>query len=43
MNTNLLEELERKLVAIHKIVEKYEQHGGTEVLRHRIESFCECV
>jgi hypothetical protein len=43
MNTAQLTELEAKLTAILRIVKKYEQHDGIEVLRHRIESFCECV
>ena len=43
MNTDQLKELEVKLDAILEIVKKYEQHGGIEVLRHRIEAFCECV
>jgi hypothetical protein len=38
-----LEELEVKLKAILSIVNEYKQCGGMEVVRHRIESFCECV
>jgi len=42
-NREQLKELEVKLTAILEIVKKYRQHGGIEVLRHRVESFCECV
>jgi hypothetical protein len=42
-NRDQQKELEVKLTAIHEIVKKYQQHSGIEVLRHRVESFCECV
>jgi hypothetical protein len=42
-NKDELEKLKVKLKAILSIVNKYKQYGGIEVLRHRIESFCEWV